>query len=183
MLLPLFYLVNGQSRDGGILPPNSALLSALPALVLATPAITAVSTASAVFFRAGLVHIERSAVQFVAVERSNGLYALAIIAHFHEGEASGLSGIAIGYHVHAVDRAVRLKKGSKPIFGSAEAEVTYKYVFQLIFFLEFAELRIGGRPGRLLPDYARSLISGLSNYSYRVPQDGGSPGKTHLPAQ
>jgi len=89
----------------------------------------------------------------VAVERANGLYALTIIAHFHECEASGLPGIAVGYDVHTVNCAVRLKKGSKPIFGSAEAEVSYKYIFQLIFFLEFAEHRIGER--------ARTVVAGL----------------------
>lgn len=126
----------------------------LPAPVLAAAtAIAAVSTASAVFLRPGLIHIERSAIQLVAVERGNGLYTLAVIAHFHECEASGLPGIAVGYDVHAVNRAVRFKKGSKPIFGSAEAEVSYKYIFQLVFFLEFAEQRIG--------EQARTVVAGL----------------------
>jgi hypothetical protein len=132
-------------------PSNSALL---PALVpAAATAITAVSTASAVFLCPGFIHIERPAIQFVAVERGNGLYTLAVIAHFDECEASGLPGIAVGYDVHTVNCAVRLKKGSKPIFGSTEAEISYKYIFQLVFFLKFAEQRIG--------EPARTVVTGL----------------------
>lgn len=89
----------------------------------------------------------------MAVEGGDGIHALAVIAHFDECEASGLPGIAIGYDVHTVNRPVRLKKGSKPIFGRAEAEISYKYIFQFIFFLEFAEQRIG------VP--ARTAVAGL----------------------
>lgn len=132
-------------------PPNSALLPApVPA---AATAIAAVSSASAVCLRPGLIHVERSAIQLVAIESGNSLYALAVIAHFHECEASWLPGIAVGYDVHTVNRAVRFKKGSKPIFGSAEAEVSHKYVFQLIFFLQFAGQRIG--------EQDRTVVAGL----------------------
>lgn len=126
----------------------------LPApVVAAATAIAAVSTASAVCLWPGLIHIERSAIQLAAVESGDGFYAFAVIAHFHEGEASGLAGIAVGYDVYTVNRAVRLKKGSKPIFGGTEAEVPYKYIFQFIFFLEFAEQRIG--------EQARTAVAGL----------------------
>ncbi len=66
----------------------------------------------------------------MAVESGNSLYGFAVIAHFHECEASGLSGIAVGYDIHTINRPVRLKKGSKPVFGSSETEVSYKYIFQ-----------------------------------------------------
>lgn len=89
----------------------------------------------------------------MAVESANGLNTLAVIAHFHECEASCLPGIAVSHDAHTVNRAVRLKKGSKPIFGGAEAEVSYEYIFQLIFFLEFAEQRIG--------EQARAGVAGL----------------------
>lgn len=132
-------------------PPKSTLLPApVPA---ATTAIAAVSTASAVFLRPGLIHIERSAIELVAIKSGNGLYAFAVVAHFHERKASCLSGVAVGYEVDTANCAVRLEKGSKPIFGSAEAEVSYKNIFQIIFFLEFAEQRIGGQ--------ARTAVAGL----------------------
>jgi len=140
-----------MKKGGKFRPPEFELLPA-PGLA-ATTAVAAVSAAPAVFLRPGFIHIERSAIQFVAVERGNSLYALAVIAHFHECEASGLPGIAVCYDVHTVNRAIRLKEGSKPIFGSAEAEVSYKYIFHLIFFLEFAEQRIGGQ--------ARTVGAGL----------------------
>jgi hypothetical protein len=125
----VFIVFRFLNEKGGFRPPES--LRCLPAPVLAAAtAIAAVSAAPAVFLRPGLVHIERSAIHLVAVETGNGLYALAVIAHFHECEASGLPRIAIGYDIDTVNRAVRLKKGPKPIFGSAEAEVSYKYIFQ-----------------------------------------------------
>ena len=119
----------------------------LPTVVSATTAATpaespATAGARAGFLGAGLIYVERSAVEFVAIQCGDRFQALAIIAHFDEGKASRLTCIAIGYNIDTVNRAIRLKKGAKRVFARAEAEVSYKYVFQLIFFPEFAE-RIG----------------------------------------
>jgi hypothetical protein len=116
----------------------------------------------------------------VAVKRSNGRVAFGIIAHFHECEASCLPGIAVGYDVHTVNAAVCFKKGSNSIFGSTEAEVSYKYIFHLIFFLEFAE-RIGGQDKTAFAGLCEDLISGLSNYTYTLARISG--GRAALAAQ
>ncbi len=96
-------------RKGGIFqPPSSGLLPA-PVPAAATTAIAAVPSATAVCLRPGLIHVERSAIHLVAIESGYSLCALAVIAHFHECEASWLPGIAVGYDVHTVNRAIRLK--------------------------------------------------------------------------
>jgi hypothetical protein len=115
--------------------------SRLPASLLAlATALGAVSTAApALFLRPGFIYGERSAIEFLAVERDNGPLAFAVIGHFHESKASGLSGIAVGYDADAIHRAVRFKQGSNSILSGTEAEISYKNIFHLIFLLEFAE--------------------------------------------
>lgn len=156
-------LISASNKKGGRFPPPESAL--LPALFIAAATATIAAATPAVFLRPSFIHSQRSAIEIVAVERGDGGVAFAIIAHFHERKPSGLPGIAVGYDVHTVNPAIRRKQGSNPIFGSAEAEVSYKYIFHLIFFLEFAEQRIGGQDKTAFCRVMRDLISGLSNYT------------------
>jgi len=94
------------------------------------------------------------------------MLALAIVAHFHESKASGPAGFAVGYEVDTVNRAVCFKHRSNRIFSSIEAEVSYKNILQLVFFLKFAEQRIEGRIGGVFSGLCeKPELAGLSNTS------------------
>lgn len=137
----------------------------LPTAVFATTAVTAVApaTARASFLRAGFIYVERSAIEFVAIERGDGLHTLAIVVHFDEGKASRLSAIAVGYDVHTVNRAIRLEQGAKRFFVRAETQVSHKYIFQVVFFPEFAE-RIGEQVRTVSAGLYEEPNSGLANF-------------------
>src|SRR5689334_14010887 len=106
------------------------------------PEASAVAISAAIFLGPGLVNVQSPAVELVAVESGDSLSALAVISHFHESKAFGASGIAIGYDVHTDHRSIRLEERSNRLFGCPEAEISYKYVFHLMFFLKFAEQQI-----------------------------------------
>jgi hypothetical protein len=112
-----------------------------PATLPPATVISAVSTAATILFWPSFVDIQRPAVQVTAVESGNGLFSLAVIAHFDEAKASGLSSVPVGNDVYTIHCAVLLEHGSNSAFGGVEAEVSYKNVFHLIFFLKFAEQR------------------------------------------
>jgi hypothetical protein len=124
------------------------------------------TTAAAVFLGPRFVDVERPAAEFPAVETGNGFVAFGIHTHLHEPKASGSSGFPVGYEIHAVDRAVRLKHGSNGVFGSVKTEISNKNILHLIFFLEFAEQRIAGRIGGKSGLCERPESAELSNYIY-----------------
>ena len=103
----------------------------LPASILPlAAAVAAVSTAAAaaIFFRPGFVDIQRSTIEFPAIESGNRALRFVIRAHFHEPKASGPSGFPVCHDAHTIDRAIRLEHGSNRIFGGPEAEVSYEYI-------------------------------------------------------
>jgi len=107
--------------------------SRLPAAVTAS-AVAAVSAATArcaVRLRLGFIDVQRSAVEVSTVESANGGVSFGIDTHFDEGEASGLSGIAIRHYVDALNGPIGIKHGAEGIFGGSEAEVAYKNIFHL----------------------------------------------------
>jgi hypothetical protein len=106
----------------------------LPAFVLPlAAAVAAVPTAAAaaIFLRPGFVDIQRSAIEFSAIESGNRALRFVIRAHFHEPKASGPSGFPVCHDAHTIDRAVRLEHGSNRIFGSPEAEISYENILHL----------------------------------------------------
>jgi hypothetical protein len=115
----------------------------LPAAFLTSAAVTAEAAAAtaAAFFRAGFVDAESAAIHVTAIERGDGAVSLAVIAHFHESKAAGATCVAVGHDIHAVYGAILLKQRPDGAFGGVETEISYKYIFHVIFFLEFAEQR------------------------------------------
>jgi hypothetical protein len=119
------------------------------------PSLGSAASAAWLGFRLRHVDVEGSSIEFASVQPGNGLVRLAIVAHLDESEASGAAGFAICDHVDAVDGAVRLEHGANCVFGSPEAEITYKDICHLVFFLELAAQRIEGQDRDGFPDYAR----------------------------
>jgi hypothetical protein len=122
----------------------------LPASAAATPA-AAVPAAPTIFLRPGFIDVERPAIQLPPVEAGDGFLGLAIVGHFDEPKTAGSSSFAVGYQAHTVNSAVRLEQGSNCIFGSSEAQISYKNVFHVAFFLNLQSSesrgRIGGHAG------------------------------------
>lgn len=109
----------------------------LPAAVLPrAPAVPAEPTAArARFFWPGLVDIECAAIELAPVERCNRALSVSIIAHLDKSKAPGPSGFAVRHDVHAVNGPVGFEHASNGIFGRAEAEVSNKYILQVILLL------------------------------------------------
>ena len=114
----------------------------LPAVVLPkATAVAAESTAAgACFLRPSFVYIERAAIEFAPVESRNRAITFAIVTHLDKSKAPGPSGFAVRHDVHPVNGPVGFEHASNGIFGRAEAEVSYKYILQvIIFFLRSTE--------------------------------------------
>jgi hypothetical protein len=105
-------------------------LGCLPATLARSAAILPVPTAagSALRFRACFVDVQSTAVEVCSVESVDSGIAFRIDAHFHEGKASGLPGVAVRHEIDAVDRAVGFKHRAKIRFRRVEAEITDKYI-------------------------------------------------------
>src|ERR1017187_8350538 len=100
--------------------------SRLPALATAaTAAVRAIGLGTR------FVDVQRTAIQFAAVDRGDRLLGLAVVGHFHKPKASGLSGVTIGTDVDTVYGAVGFKKGADGCFRYPKTEVAYKYVLHV----------------------------------------------------
>jgi len=135
-------------------------LSYLPAIAIAPLAAAALAaesatTAATLFFRAGFVDVKSTAVELPAIQRRNGTVRLGVYTHFNESESSGTAGFPVGYDAHAVHRPVFFEQGTNRIFGSPEAEISYKYIFHFDSLSEICRAANRGqaRQKRLRPDY------------------------------
>ena len=85
-------------------------------VTVATAATTA-TAGSATLSLTGLVHVERSPIEFLAAHSFNGGVALVITSHRHESEAAGAAGVAVSDDGHFLYCAVSGKSISKCVFG------------------------------------------------------------------
>jgi hypothetical protein len=99
----------------------------LPAIITLLAAATAAK--STVRFRTGFVDVQRSTIQLPAVQFGDRAIRVRIGAHLHKSEPSCLTSIAIRNDTNALNGTIRLEQRPYRIFGSAEAEVSHKYVF------------------------------------------------------
>jgi hypothetical protein len=123
--------------------PLFLVTAALPGPAATVAAATAISAAtatrSAVGLRTGFIDIHRSAVEIGAIQCSDRALALSVIAHFDESKALGLSRVPVGYDTDTVNGAMCFKQRTDSVFRCAEAQISYKNIFQRYFFLQFAE--------------------------------------------
>jgi hypothetical protein len=158
-------------------PPSDPIWSdptCLPASVLPlAAAVAAVSTAAAaIFLRPGFVDIQRSTIEFPAIESGNRALRFVIRAHFHEPKASGSSGFPVCHDAHTIDRAIRLEHGSNRIFGSPEAEISYENILHLSLLSGICRPANRGQDRTVVPDQKMLELPDLSNYSYMMAQTG-----------
>ncbi len=89
------------------------------------PAVAALTTsANAVGLGPSLVHVERSPVELLPVERIDG-GARRAVQHGHEGEAARPPGLPVGDHGDLLDIAVLGERVAKRVFIGVEAQVSY----------------------------------------------------------
>jgi hypothetical protein len=101
------------------------------------PAIAAATTTAAagrtIGFRARFVDVQRTAIEFLAIQARDRAICVRIGGHFDEAKAFGLAGIAVGDDADTVNGPVCLEHRTNRVFGSSKSEVPYKYIFHLLF--------------------------------------------------
>ncbi len=100
-----------------------------------TTETVAATAGGVVGLRASLINIEGAAVEVMAIELSDRLIGFGGVAHLDETETAGLPGVTIGDEADAGHGAVTFEQRSNRILGGAEAKVSYKDIFQLVFLL------------------------------------------------
>jgi hypothetical protein len=98
----------------------------LPAIV--PPAATTTAARSAVGLGTGFVDVQRSPVEFPAVQFRDGAIRVRVGAHLDKTKPSCLTGIAIRDNTDSLDGPVCLEQRAYRIFGGTEAEVSNKNI-------------------------------------------------------
>jgi hypothetical protein len=114
------------------LPAAAATATATVAIIAAAAATTATavtglkSTAAAkpaLRLWPCLVHVQSAAIQVGPIELSDCCFRFTPIGHFNKGESAGLTAIAVGDDVHALDCTKLLKRGLEISLGGLETQV------------------------------------------------------------
>jgi hypothetical protein len=103
--------------------------AATEATTAAASSATAAAKPTAFGTRAGLVHDQIAAAQIRAIQRSDGLFSLAAIGHFHECEASRTARVAVRHHVNRSHFAVNLEGATNLVFCGRKVEIPYVQTF------------------------------------------------------
>src|SRR5579864_952607 len=154
---------------GGIFACHPHPINRLPAFVATAAATTA--TGAAIGLRACFVDVQRSAIQFSAIQFGDGAIRIRVGAHLDESEPSGLAGIPVSDDVYAFHGSISLEHGSNGIFGSPKIEVPYKNILHFSFSF-WLTIRESGQ------DRTRAVWTGrmrrcqiTTNYGFSVPRN------------
>jgi len=115
----LFEVLNLLGLPAGLSAPASAGIGVPAAVAAAAPARC---------FGTRFIYVERSAVQFGAVQLRNGRLGCIRIRHFDEGEAAGLARVTIGHDTDALHTAESGESSLKVVLSSLITEISDKYV-------------------------------------------------------
>jgi hypothetical protein len=93
------------------------------------PAIACIRAVAAVragtlFARARLIHVQCSAIEFLAVERRHGGFGLGIVIHRDERETARLAGHAVHHQRDFADLSVLFEKILEIVFSGLKREIT-----------------------------------------------------------
>jgi hypothetical protein len=92
-------------------------------LEAATAATTEIATRGATITLLGLIDLQRTTTEVLAIERLHGAGGIGI-RHFDEAEAAWAAGFAIVHQGHLVDGAVGCEEGAHLIFGGGERQIS-----------------------------------------------------------
>jgi hypothetical protein len=95
-------------------------VTAIIILASAASALARATEAAVIRLGAGLVHIQSTPAEFLAIQRGNGLLRFAVITHLYESESARASRLAVRDHSYAIDVAEGLEKLAKIILRGAE---------------------------------------------------------------
>lgn len=120
------------SFDAALLPFNKLWrFKRLPAVV-PTLATTAAAAESAFRFRTRFVDVQRTAIEFAAVQFGDGAIRIRVCAHLDESKTTRLPCVTIRDDAHTLYRPVRLEQRSNRAFGCPKAEVSYKNILHFV---------------------------------------------------
>jgi hypothetical protein len=84
----------------------SAAEAAATAAIAVTIGAESAAGASAFGLGTGFVNVQCAAVEFGAVQLRDCCFRIALLGHFDERKAAGLTAVAVGYDVDALDGAI-----------------------------------------------------------------------------
>ena len=84
----------------------------------------------------GFVDVKRSAVKVLTIESGDGTPCLSVVAHFDEAKASGLTCIAVGNNIHALNSAVTCEERTDALVRGPKTGVYYKDILHSLFLLD-----------------------------------------------
>jgi len=93
-------------------------------MIISKRAVSAVTTRP-IFARTRFVHVERAAVEVVAIERTHRSFSLRVVVHRDEREATRFTGHTVRHQMDFVDRAVLFEQILKIVLGGLKREITY----------------------------------------------------------
>src|SRR5580700_2623236 len=105
--------------------PRSEAQCLVAATAAATTAATAATVAATALTRLGLVDLQAATLEVGAVQRRHGAGGIGI-GHFHEAEAAGTTGLAIGDQRDLLDRTMLLEQGADRLFSCGEGKISNK---------------------------------------------------------
>jgi hypothetical protein len=91
----------------------------------ATPAATALSLGTR------FINIERAAIDFTAVQASDGAVRLSGFSHFDERKPARSAGIAVGDKIDTLNVSVRSKQLTDRGFGRGKIQIAHENVFHV----------------------------------------------------
>ena len=98
--------------------------NSLSAMIVGKRAVSAVTTRP-IFARTRFIHVERAAVEVVAIERAHRSFSLRVVVHRDECEATRFTGHTVQHQMDFVDRAVLFEQILKIVLGGLKREITY----------------------------------------------------------
>ena len=113
--------------EGNALPAWLAPASTATAESTAAPAIAAAESTP---FGAGarFVHVQGTAVQFLAVQSLDGFHRLGLIGHLYKSESARLASVAIAHHTGLFHRSVCGKRRLELGFRGLICKVSNKNI-------------------------------------------------------
>jgi hypothetical protein len=117
-----------ESANLPALSPSAAATAAIATAAALATTTTETATAAALGLRPSFIDVQCTAIEFRAVEMSNGCLRSLRIGHFDECETTGLARVTIRNDIYTLHTAILGECGMQVILRSLITEVSDKYV-------------------------------------------------------
>jgi ethanolamine utilization protein EutA (predicted chaperonin) len=84
----------------------------------------------------GFVDVKSSAVKVLSIESGDGTPRFSVVGHFDKAKASGLTCVAVGNNIHALNSAVTCEERTDAFVRGPKTEVAYKNILHSLFLLD-----------------------------------------------